>query len=304
MFKITLLFFFFGVISAQTMWIFGYGSLISQSSRDSTYVTNLPWKPVKVFGIGRGWWAPGTVTAGWAGIINQDEQTAPTFLGAYFDNSSTINGVIFQVNSTAKAAFDVRELTGAGYTVITVPYTSITAYDGVPLTSSDTIYFYNVPADQLTLPTEEAPIVTSYIDIIMNSCLAIDAVLNPGYYNFSLDFVATTQGWSPYWVNDRLLPRRPWVYSPNSAIIDNILSQYINSSILGAIVFDNPQFEQEEVQIQQQLDALKAQIADLQKSVSDLQSQKKAQPSITYPYSFWNLSSFYLFILLRTNTSI
>jgi hypothetical protein len=289
------LFFFLPLFSSQTtQWIFGYGSLISSTSRDSTYKTNLPWKIVRVFGIGRGWWAPGTVAAGWGGIIGQDQQQAPTFLGALFDNSSTINGLIFQVNDTSLAAFDKRELTGAGYNRISVPNNYIQTFDGVPLTNDDVVYFYNVIPELLSVPTKQSPIVTSYIDLILTACLDIDQALNQtDSYNFTNEFVATTVGWSEHWVNDRLLPRRPWIYQPKSTLIDTILAKYVNITLLAAISFDIPYLEEEDDQnTQQQLSDLKGNltqaletIEELRQSILDL--QKKSSSLIhTIPHIF------------------
>jgi len=274
MFNFILIFTLIALTTQQTEWIFGYGSLISKSSRDSTYVTNLPWKPVEVFGIGRGWWAPGTVAIGWGGIIGQTEQTAPIFLGAMFDNVTTINGVIFQVNATALVAFDKRELTGAGYTRITVPFSAISPYDQIPLTQNDTIYFYNVNQSELSYPTENNPIVTSYVDLIMTACLDIDTMLGLGE-NFTSDFVNTTKDWSQWWVNDRLLPRRPWIYQPLAGTIDRILAAHLSVELLASIEFDNPQlFETEQVINVLQANFTQAQntIAALQKSQDDLQA--------------------------------
>jgi len=271
-------------------WIFGYGSLISQPSRDSTFVTNLPWRPVRVTGIGRGWWAPGTVATGWSSIIGQDEQIAPTFLGAYFDHVSITNGVIFQINlsTNALAAFDARELGGAGYSRITVPIGSIAPVDGgSALNSTDTVYFYNVIQSLLSYPTQAAPIVTSYVDVIMTACLAIDSTYNPGLYNFTNDFVVTTQNWSIYWVNDRVLPRRPWVYSPSSATIDNILAANLLNSTLDAIEYDNPGSNTKKTDAAVAL--LQAMITELQANLTALQNtvtQLKAKSGCSQVQSF------------------
>jgi len=230
-------------------------------------------------GIGRGWWAPGTLTTGWSTLVGQEEQIAPTFLGAYFDNVSVTNGVIFQVNNNtaALAAFDLRELGGAGYSRIQVPISSITPVDGGPaLSSGDTVWFYNVIQSLLSVPTEAAPIVESYVDLILTACLAIDATINPGYTNFTTDFVKTTQAWSPYWVNDRLLPRRPWVYQSNAATIDSILAANIPAHILLNITYDNPgvvvalsDFQL----LQKQVISLQSTISTLQSSVATLKSK-------------------------------
>jgi len=259
---LSLFFYTFG----QTEWIFGYGSLISKSSRASTFPDIGIWRPVRVTGINRGWYAPGSVAAGWSSIIGQEEQLAPTYLGAYIDNITVCNGVIFEVNSTSKAAFDIRELTGAGYNVKIIPVTSITPLDGSPaLADNDTVYFYNVDLSLVGEPTEGSPIVTSYVDLILTATLDIDTqIFGKGATNFSDEFVRTTQGWSGYWINDRLVPRRPWTYQPLALAIDKILANNIDIEILKGISYD-----------QVGVDDLISQVADLQARITSLEGNLK-----------------------------
>jgi len=46
--------------------------------------------------------------------------------------------------------------------------------------------------------------------------------------------------WSGYWVNDRLLPRRPWVYQPLSRKIDTVLAESLGEDLLKNITLDDP----------------------------------------------------------------
>mgnify|MGYP007000463906 len=41
--------------------------------------------------------------------------------------------------------------------------------------------------------------------------------------DFAIEFLDTTFGWNQYWINDRLLPRRPWIHQPLYMKIDNLL---------------------------------------------------------------------------------
>lgn len=45
-----------------------------------------------------------------------------------------------------------------------------------------------------------------------------------GLSGFSRECLATTDGWSEHWVNDRVYPRRPFVYQPKALQIDGLLS--------------------------------------------------------------------------------
>jgi len=42
---------------------------------------------------------------------------------------------------------------------------------------------------------------------------------------FTQDFIRTTSGWNAHWVNDRIYPRRPFIYVPNSSAIDKALQE-------------------------------------------------------------------------------
>jgi len=266
----------FSCICAQQEWIFGYGSLMSQSSRNSTYPDIGIWRPVRVVGINRGWYAPGTVVTGWSTLIGQEEQLAPTYLGAYIDNVSLCNGVIFQVNATGLAKFDNRELSGAGYNRATLPVSTITPVDNLgPINSNDIIYFYNVAQNLLGLPSETSPIVSSYVDLSLTATLLIDTlVYGSGATNFTEDFVNTTQAWSGYWVNDRLLPRRPWVYQSNALTIDKILAKYLLPAIIDNITYDDVALQG----VTDKINALQAQVNSLQNQINTMKSAASSNP--------------------------
>jgi len=42
---------------------------------------------------------------------------------------------------------------------------------------------------------------------------------------FVQEFIRTATGWNAYWVNDRIYPRRPFVYVPNASQIDQALEK-------------------------------------------------------------------------------
>jgi hypothetical protein len=57
------------------------------------------------------------------------------------------------------------------------------------------------------LPTAQFPIVQSYVDLCVHGCLEVEARYRTAK-GFTDEFFATSYGWSKYWVNDRLYPRR------------------------------------------------------------------------------------------------
>jgi hypothetical protein len=77
-------------------------------------------------------------------------------------------------------------------------------------------------------PSEETPMVQSYVDICINGCLELEALyrtLNEplAKESFTKEFIRTSSGWSEFWVNDRVYPRRPGAYRPSATDIDKAL---------------------------------------------------------------------------------
>jgi len=73
-------------------------------------------------------------------------------------------------------------------------------------------------------PTPNIPMVQSYVDICINGCLEIEALYRsaPGFLQ---EFIKTSTGWNKFWVNDRLYPRRPFIYIPKASDIDQALQK-------------------------------------------------------------------------------
>jgi hypothetical protein len=40
-------------------------------------------------------------------------------------------------------------------------------------------------------------------------------------------WVETTTDWSAFWINDRIYPRRPFIYQPKARQIDQLLNEVI-----------------------------------------------------------------------------
>jgi len=64
-----------------------------------------------------------------------------------------------------------------------------------------------------------------YVDIFIGGCIEIDDA--DDLPNFAVDSVRTTRGWSKYWVNDRLMPRRPYRYPPLARHMDGVLQDTV-----------------------------------------------------------------------------
>jgi hypothetical protein len=202
-----------GKPSGSKNFIFGYGSLIEDESRMRTTPSARYAWPVKVKGVRRGWWARGDASG-----------LTTTYLGALDDPAAWCNGVIYPVTAQEIAATDERE--SAGYKRCKIDPGDLTMLDGrsAPPEGDFWAYINLIPPDQLddNLPSPRFPMVQSYVDICVNGCLEVEGKY-PTAAGFTQDFISTTDAWSLYWVNDRLYPRRPFIYQPSASKIDAAL---------------------------------------------------------------------------------
>lgn len=208
-------------------YIIGYGSLIEFASRTRTAKDALYVRPVKVMGYVRGWFAQ-VQTAGYS----------PTYVGAVLAEKLKarprypyLNGVVYFVTKEELAATDQRE--DAGYERVAVDPRAITMLDGGGDAPAGNYWIYLnkfTGKDRLEqhIPSSKFPIVQSYVDICINGCLEIEANF-PASLGFVEMFIQTTQFWSNYWVNDRPMPRRPFMERSNAYTIDTILAKALPS---------------------------------------------------------------------------
>ena len=196
-----------------TQFIFGYGSLINSASRNATAnqpITAIPVRVSASFGYVRGW----TIR----------EPSGFTSLGltrvGAGQSGMSINGVLFPVEGNDMAAFDAREV---GYVRVEVPLGMIEAVSWQRLPEHGRIWVYvpaipgQEPGVGLPLPSAEYPILQSYVDLVVEGGLEYGV-------DYAREILASTADWSAYWLNDRPLARRPWVYTKQYAAIDQLLS--------------------------------------------------------------------------------
>lgn len=193
-------------------YIFGYGSLMERASRQRTTPDIHTVYPVRVEGVQRGWWLRG-VPIGYS----------TTFLGSRAVKGGVCYGVIYPVNDEELAATDRRE---SGYTRQSIPPEAITMLDGRATPPEGTVWFYAETRDITHVPDATFPIVQSYVDICLNGCLELEAEYPAARAaDFARQFIRTTHDWNAYWVNDRLYPRRPFIYVPRAFDIDQLLHE-------------------------------------------------------------------------------
>lgn len=170
--------------SKKRHFLFGYGSLISASSRAKTGETGQAW-PVVLHGYQRHWSIMTTEFSMSSVAVVQDAQAC-------------CNGVLIEINEQELPAFDKRE---QGYQRALIPAQQLKPYQGHRLPEGDVWIYYS---QTVSVPTSACPIVLSYLDVILAGCLHISEA-------FTRDFVNMTQGWQHTLLNDRLKPRYPRV---------------------------------------------------------------------------------------------
>jgi hypothetical protein len=198
-----------------SQFIFGYGSLINTASRDSTAgqrITAIPVRVSPAFGYIRVW--------------NDRASSGFTALGlrpaSPGESAMTINGVIYPIEGHDLSAFDARE---KGYVRVEVPYADIEPVSWQDLPAQGRIWVYipvrpgKAPGVDLPSPDAEYPLLQSYIDVVIEGGLEYGR-------DFAREVIETTEGWSKYWLNDRPLARRPWVFDKSYRAVDGLLSSY------------------------------------------------------------------------------
>lgn len=197
-----------------TNFIVGYGSLINSASRNATAATPVEVIPVRVsekLGYVRSW--------------NFRSPSGFTALGVRKsragDAARTINGVLYAVVGDDMARFDARE---AGYARIEVPYDMIEALSWQAPPRVGKIWMYvpvmpaHAPGEDLPLANADYPLLQSYIDVLVEGGLEFGD-------DYARELIETTTGWNRFWLNDRVLARRPWVYDKRSGAVDALLEK-------------------------------------------------------------------------------
>ncbi|HTD54601.1 MAG TPA: gamma-glutamylcyclotransferase family protein [Silvibacterium sp.] len=194
---------------AQGAYVFGYGSLIESESRTRTNPDAVAAWPARLAGYQRGWFHQ---------FANNVGSTC-TYLGAVEDTAATVNGVVYAVED-----FEKTEQRETGYKAIKVSGEVTMLDGGRPWDRGDVYIFLSKPdyISKTKEPTRAIPMVQSYVDICVNGCLEIEALYRAAA-GFAQEFIRTSSGWNEFWVNDRIYPRRPFIYRKNASAIDKAL---------------------------------------------------------------------------------
>lgn len=199
--------------SEPSNFIFGYGSLINTASRNATASKPISALPARV-----------AAAFGYVRCLCDRSLSGFTALGlrrpAPGEAAMTINGVLYPVEGDDMTAFDARE---AGYARVEIPRDQIEAVSWQRLPEGGRVWVY-VPVAEglepglgLPAPSVGFPLLESYIDVV------IEGGMEYGL-DYAREIIVTTTDWSGYWLNDRELPRRPWVFDRHYAAVDRLLA--------------------------------------------------------------------------------
>lgn len=193
-----------------THYIVGYGSLMETESRQRTTPETQEVYPVLVRGFERLWGVRGSAFV------------PTTFLGAIANPQKSLNGITYPLKNTADLlATDQRE---GGYCRRQVPSDRVHFLAGNPPKKAQ-FWIYTLPKALVKNADANFPIVQSYVDIFIHGCLQLEQQFQ--LKDFAAQCITSTGNWSPYWVNDRLYPRRPFIYQPEARAIDQLLQDYV-----------------------------------------------------------------------------
>jgi hypothetical protein len=202
---------------------------MKEASKSKSYPNTGTNVPVTVHGFSRLWNALGNSLG-----------FSTTYLGISREEGSSFNGVVFQIPHTEDASlalrsYDEREM---WYCRQRVSFDQLSFYPRSPILSEERdgeYWIYVNKPDFTENPNAEYPIVQSYVDVFLSGCLELEEKYN--ITDFAGTCIETTKNWSSNWVNDRIYPRRPTLYEPRAARIDQLLAAKVPKQF-GKIVIE------------------------------------------------------------------
>ena len=232
-----------------TDFIFGYGSIINNTSRvatlsaacnhslsetDGKSSTSAAAAVISTrFGYQRSWCYRASTGFTALGLelrpstVNSPANALNDITDSGMDG---ICGILMPVaNSNVLASFDLREI---GYHRVEVPRDMITIIPTLgskedkhfastlsTVLSSKKIWVYIPEPGRMQAPDEDYPILQTYVDVCLKGCLYWGGI------DFAKLFLLTTVGWSEFYLNDAPLSRRPWLHRPDYLTIDSCLQE-------------------------------------------------------------------------------
>ena len=205
------------VDTGMPQYIVGYGSLMESASKLRSSPTAGLSHPVRVKGYKRAWNARGAQIG-----------LSTTYLGVLSDaDHDMVAAVYLDPNPSDIEGTDLREVY---YCRKKVPHADITFLDGWALPENAEVWIYALKPENALPVNAGWPIVQAYVDIFINGCMELQALVLPEIAknsDFVTECITSTHGWSEHWVNDRPYPRRAFIMQPNASQIDTVLQQHL-----------------------------------------------------------------------------
>jgi len=191
-------------------WCFGYDSLLASYAHKGKYVEiNVPFRRV------------------WNG---RNSKARATFLGIQESKVDTlINGLIYPIFTKEEMAeLELREQGSTKYTIdfenVRIMHEGLNSKMQSYKVNEKMEVFMFIPEEEYDGASAYSPVLLSYVDLcaqgfiqfIENEHLEYDPVRT---------FLATTHDWPNYFLNDRVMSRRPWKYESSHFIVDNYLQE-------------------------------------------------------------------------------
>jgi hypothetical protein len=192
-------------------YIIAYGSLMENQSKANTDSSSGENIPVLIDHYQRGWFAKGKSIG-----------LSTTYLAVRKNQKSSFNAAVFRLaNVDSIKNYDKRE---KYYCRSALSREFIHPLNGQPLPKAK-FWIYELKPEFYAQASEKYPLVESYIDIFLTGCLEIQEKFH--LKQFAANCIDTTTAWSAHWVNDRIYPRRPFVFQPYAVKIDQLLAERI-----------------------------------------------------------------------------
>lgn len=191
-------------------WCFGYGSLVNSFAEKAKFVkVKLPYRRV--------WNAWNT-------------KARATFLGLEATNATNIvSGIIYPIYSQQE--MDDLVLREQGYAKLNISHDNVEILNegikdeirAMKLEPQMQLFTF-VPESEGNAPNAMFPILSTYVDLCAGGFLKFRKENQPRDESDPVrNFLDTTFGWSEYFLNDRVVARRPWKHEDNSFVIDDYL---------------------------------------------------------------------------------
>jgi hypothetical protein len=198
--------------AARPQYIVGYGSLMQDDSRRRTAPQAGPAQPVEVKGYRRGWFAR-----------SQAPGLGTTFLGVLAAADGRLNAVIYLVEPGEVLATDRRERSYCRSAALASDIRLLERQASFPRHAQAWIYVSR--PETVAAPAADFPIVQSYVDLFVSGCLEQEQRF--ALAGFARECLTSTSDWSAHWINDRVYPRRPFVFQPKAFEIDDLLRTHL-----------------------------------------------------------------------------